>query len=85
MNNYNMNLDDKQLLKMGMLRCEKCNFVGLYDDYNFEPLLRKKDWIIGLVLMPVGGLGLGYLVTTSIERRFKRRGLQCPVCNHIIK
>lgn len=71
------------LKQMGFNQCEKCGYVGKFE---LEKVLRKKDWIIGLLTLPVCGFGLAYLLTTSIERKIgNKRGLQCPACNHIHK
>lgn len=75
--NYNRNT--------GLIKCNKCGYVGQIEDYKVEPPLRKKDWIIGLVTIPLGGFGIVYLITTYFERSLKKRGLQCPICDSIIK
>ncbi|MBQ8574942.1 MAG: hypothetical protein IJ447_02715 [Clostridia bacterium] len=69
--------------QMGFNQCEKCGYVGTFE---LEKVLRKKDWIIGLLTIPIGGFGLVYLLTTSIERKIgNKRGLQCPACNYVHK
>lgn len=60
-------------------RCEKCGNLGVPE---LEKVVRGKDWVIGLALMPVGGLGVFYLLDRWFSATVipNKRKFICPIC-----
>lgn len=73
-------LEYDQAQEDGILkRCEKCGNLGVPE---LEKTVRGKDWVIGLLLLPVGGIGAFYLLDRWFWAKAnpKKRKLICPIC-----
>ncbi len=77
------NVTDNEYKKYGIVKCKKCGFVGFHDDLPIEPIIRKKDWVVSLIFLPIGGMGLVNLVITYFQRAVKVRYRQCPICDSV--
>lgn len=78
------NKSDAELAEFGFVKCKRCGYVGYYKELPLEPVIRKKDWIISIILLPIGGWGLVNLLITYFQRSVKKREKQCPLCDKVI-